>query len=97
MFETFSTRYLTANSTLRLHKPPDLAAVGDGLPVSACQALAEHAAPNAGIRAPTAGRLRSAFWTSPLVHWSRRFGASGSCCWFSELIGWSTERNRSNM
>jgi hypothetical protein len=28
-----------------LHKPPDLAAVGDGLPVSAAQALAEHAAP----------------------------------------------------
>jgi hypothetical protein len=34
----------------------------------------------AGLRAPTAARLRSALWTSPLVHWSRRFGASGGFC-----------------
>jgi len=36
---TFSTRYLTANSTLRLHKAPDLAAVRDGLSVSAARLL----------------------------------------------------------
>ena len=35
-----------------------------------CQALAEHADPNARIRAPTAGRLRFAFLTSPFVHGS---------------------------
>src|ERR1700687_766707 len=66
---TVSTRYLTANSTL----PPQAAPFGRCWRRSfrlRCQALAEHAAPNARIRAPTAGRLRFAFLSSPLVHGS---------------------------
>jgi hypothetical protein len=39
-----------------------------------------------------AGCLRFAFLTSPLVHGVATIRCVGwSCCWFSELIGWSTE------
>src|SRR6202023_1760297 len=57
---TFSTRYSTANSTL----PPQAARFGRCWRRSSrlrCQALAEHAAPDARIRAPTAGCLRFVF------------------------------------
>jgi hypothetical protein len=74
LVRTFSTRYSTANSTL----PPQAARFGRCWRRSSrlrCQALAEHAAPNASIRASTAGRLRFAFLTSPLVHEKCRFQA----------------------
>src|SRR6202521_4332065 len=64
---TFSTRYLTANS----HWPHTSRPIWPLLATVfrlRCQALAEHAAPDARIRAPTPGRLRLAFLTSLLVH-----------------------------
>ena len=47
---------------------PRLAAVGDDLPVSAARLLRTRPLQTAVIRARTAGRLRYALLTSPLVH-----------------------------
>ena len=45
-----------------------LVAVRDDLPVSTAGLLRNTALRTAGLRVPTAARLRCAFWTSPLVH-----------------------------
>jgi|HubBroStandDraft_6_1064221.scaffolds.fasta_scaffold864817_2 hypothetical protein len=53
-----------------LHKPPDLAAVGDGLSVSAARLLRNTPLQTPGYGPRRPGCLRFALLTSPLVHGS---------------------------